>query len=74
VTGDPARSLETVRRFDPAAAIEGPALVLKVADAEERTPAIVAALVAAGAGVVEVRPEMPALEDVYLRLMGRQAG
>jgi hypothetical protein len=52
-------------------AIEGPALVLKVADAEERTPAIVAALVAAGAGVVEVRPEMPALEDVYLRLMGR---
>jgi len=74
VTGDPARSLETVRRFDPAAAVEGPALVLKVADAEERTPAIVAALVAAGACVVEVRPEMPALEDAYLRLMGRQAG
>jgi ABC-2 type transport system ATP-binding protein len=74
VTGDPARSLEAVRRFDPAAAIEGPALVLKVSDAEERTPAIVAALVAAGAGVVEVRPEMPALEDAYLRLMGRQAG
>ena len=48
--------------------------MLKVADAEERTPAIVAALVAAGAGVVEVRPEMPALEDAYLRLMGRQAG
>jgi ABC-2 type transport system ATP-binding protein len=74
VTGDPALGLETVRRFDPAAAIEGPALVLKVADVEERTPAIVAALVAAGAGVVEVRPEMPALEDAYLRLMGRQAG
>jgi len=70
VIGDPALSLETVRRFDPAAAIEGPALVLKVADVEERTPAIVAALVAAGAGVVEVRPEMPALEDAYLRLMG----
>ena len=29
-------SLETVRRFDPAAAIDGPALVLKVADAEAR--------------------------------------
>jgi len=70
VIGDPALSLETVRRFDPAAAIEGPALVLKVADVEERTPAIVAALVTAGAGVVEVRPEMPALEDAYLRLMG----
>jgi ABC-2 type transport system ATP-binding protein len=74
VTGDPARSLETVRRFDPAAAIEGPALVLKVADAEERTPAIVAALVAAGASVVEVRPEMPALEDAYLHLVGRPTG
>ena len=74
VTGDPARSLETVRRFDPAATIEGPVLVLKVVDAEERTPAIVAALVAAGAGVVEVRPEMPALEDAYLQLMSRQGG
>ena len=74
VTGDPARSLETVRRFDPEATIEGPALVLKVVDAEERTPAIVAALVAAGAGVVEVRPEMPALEDAYLQLMSRQGG
>ena len=74
VTGDPARSLETVRRFDPEATIEGPVLVLKVVDAEERTPAIVAALVAAGAGVVEVRPEMPALEDAYLQLMSRQGG
>jgi ABC-2 type transport system ATP-binding protein len=74
VTGDPARSLETVRRFDPAATIEGPVLVLKVVDAEERTPAIVAALVAAGAGVVEVRPEMPALEEAYLKLMSRQGG
>ena len=74
VTGDPARSLETLRRFDPAAAIEGAALVVNVVDAEERTPAIVAALVAAGAGVVEVRPEMPALEDAYLHLMSHQAG
>jgi hypothetical protein len=30
----------------------------------------VAALVAAGAGIVEVRPETPALEDVYLHLVG----
>jgi ABC-2 type transport system ATP-binding protein len=71
VTGNQDRSLEIVRRFDPAAAIEGPALVLKVTDAEQQTAAIVAALVAAGAGVVEVRAEMPALEDVYLRLVGK---
>ena len=50
-------------------AIEGPALVLKVANGEEQIPSIVAALVKAGAGIVEVRPEMPALEDVYLHLM-----
>ena len=71
VTGDPSRSLDTVRRFDPAAAIEGPALVLRVANGEEQIPSIVAALVKAGAGIVEVRPEMPALEDVYLHLMRR---
>jgi ABC-2 type transport system ATP-binding protein len=69
VTGDPSRSLDTVRRFDPGAAVEGPALVLKVASGEEQIPSIVAALVKAGAGIVEVRPEMPALEDVYLHLM-----
>jgi ABC-2 type transport system ATP-binding protein len=70
VTGDPSHSLDTVRQFDAAAAIEGTALVLRVADAGRQTPAIVAALVAAGAGIVEVRPEMPALEDVYLHLVG----
>jgi len=69
VTGDPSKSLKTIRRFDAAAAIEGATLVLRVADAEQQAPAIVAALVAAGAGVIEVRPEMPALEDVYLHLM-----
>lgn len=71
VTGDPSRSLDTVRRFDPGAAIEGPALVLRVANGEEQIPSIVTALVKAGAGIVEVRPEMPALEDVYLHLMRR---
>jgi ABC-2 type transport system ATP-binding protein len=71
VTGEPSRSLDTVRRFDPGATIEGPALVLTVANGEEQIPAIVAALVKAGAGIVEVRPEMPALEDVYLHLMRR---
>jgi ABC-2 type transport system ATP-binding protein len=69
VAGDPSRSLDTVRRFDPGAAIEGPALVLRVANGEAQIPAIVAALVKAGAGIIEVRPEMPALEDVYLHLM-----
>ena len=38
------------------------------------TPALVAALVAAGAQILEVRAEMPALEDVYVHLMGADGG
>jgi ABC-2 type transport system ATP-binding protein len=70
VAGDPADHLETVRRFDPAAAVDGVALSLHPSDPERETPELVAALVAAGARVLEVRPEMPALEDVYLHLTG----
>ena len=38
-------------------------------DAEQSTPALLRILVAAGIDVVEVQPELPALEDVYLHLM-----
>jgi hypothetical protein len=34
----------------------------------------VTALVAAGAQILEVRAEMPALEDVYLHLVGGTSG
>ena len=37
---------------------------------DRETPQLVDALVAAGARVLEVQPEMPALEDVYLHLVG----
>jgi ABC-2 type transport system ATP-binding protein len=60
---------ETIRRIDPSATFDGDACLVSIADARRDTPAVVAALVAAGAQIVEVRPEMPALEDVYLRLM-----
>jgi ABC-2 type transport system ATP-binding protein len=50
--------------------VEGSTLTLRLADPERQTPALVAALVAAGAKIQEVRAEMPALEDVYLHLMG----
>jgi ABC-2 type transport system ATP-binding protein len=69
VAGDPARFLATAQRLDPHAAIDGTALVLTVDDAERRAPAVVAALVGEGAEIVEVRPETPPLEDVYLHLM-----
>jgi ABC-2 type transport system ATP-binding protein len=44
-------------------------LTVQLADPDRETPAVVAALVSAGARLLEVRPEMPALEDVYLHLM-----
>ena len=67
--GEPARFLEVVKGIDPLAAIDGPLIVATPSDLQRDTPAVVAALVAAGARVLEVRPEVPALEDVYLHLM-----
>ena len=69
VAGAPSSQLTTVRQFDPQALVEGHALVLTLPQAETETPRLVNALVAAGAQVIEVRHEMPALEDVYLRLV-----
>ena len=45
---------------------------LRVDRPRRDTPAIVAALAAAGARVLEVRPEMPPLEDVYMHLVGEK--
>jgi len=67
VEGDPSAFLSTVGAAR--AHIEGTHLVVSLERGEAETPAIVAALVAAGARIVEVRPEMPALEDVYLQLV-----
>jgi ABC-2 type transport system ATP-binding protein len=69
VVGEPVKLLTVARRFDPEAAIDGPTLAIRVGDEAVRTPALVSALVAAGAEILEVRQEMPALEDVYLHLV-----
>jgi ABC-2 type transport system ATP-binding protein len=53
---------------------EDSTMTLRLTEPERQTPALVAALVAAGAQILEVRAEMPALEDVYLHLMGETAG
>ncbi len=72
VSGDPAPHFQLVRSFDATASIEGHTIAMRLDNAEERTPEIVSALAAAGARIVEVRQEMPALEDVYLHLMDGQ--
>jgi ABC-2 type transport system ATP-binding protein len=73
VKGDPSVYLDTARAAAGAGAdvtVGAAALTLRLTEPERQTPALVAALVAAGAEVLEVRAEMPALEDVYLHLMG----
>jgi ABC-2 type transport system ATP-binding protein len=72
VTGDPSPHFQLVRSFDATASIEGHTIAMRLDHAEERTPEVVSALAAAGARIVEVRQEMPALEDVYLHLMDEQ--
>ena len=45
-------------------------LRIRTHDVTRDTPAIVRRLVEAGASILEVRPELPHLEDVYLALVG----
>jgi hypothetical protein len=73
LAGDPSAYLDATRAALPDVvdfAADGTALTLRLSAPERQTPILVAALVAAGARVLEVRAEMPALEDVYLHLMG----
>ncbi len=69
-SGEARRWLETIRPLTQSAEADGPFLIVTVSQVEAETAALVAALVAGGAAVLEVRPEVPALEDVYLDLIG----
>ena len=70
--GDVNGMMPLLRRFDPDATVDNGAVVIRVTDLERDTPAIVASLASAGARVLEVRPEMPPLEDVYMHLVGEK--
>jgi ABC-2 type transport system ATP-binding protein len=54
------------------ATAERTVLRVELTNPDEQTPALVDALVAAGARIIEVRPEVPGLEEVYLSLVGRR--
>ncbi|HEY9462434.1 MAG TPA: ABC transporter ATP-binding protein [Vicinamibacterales bacterium] len=51
--------------------VEGPALLVGIANSAMTTPEVVRRLVEAGAGIETVMPEEPPLEDVYLKLLNR---
>jgi len=77
VAGDPSAYISVIQSIvgpAVAVAVERSSIALQLAHPERQTPAIVAALVAAGAQILEVRAEMPALEDVYVHLMGADGG
>ena len=69
VAGLASACLSAARSFDRSAAVDGQLLILRVPDPERDTPALVRAVVEAGAEILEVRPETAALEDVYLHLL-----
>jgi ABC-2 type transport system ATP-binding protein len=70
VGGDAAPLLHIVRTVDPAAVADGSTLTFTVEHGDRDTASIVRGLVLAGADVLEVQPEIPALEDAYMRLVG----
>jgi ABC-2 type transport system ATP-binding protein len=74
VGGTADRFLGVAGRLAIRATADGSLLHVELTDPDERTPALVEALVAAGARILEVRPEMPGLEDVYLGLVERGNG
>jgi ABC-2 type transport system ATP-binding protein len=53
--------------------IDGHELSMVLEHPDEGPPAVIRALVDAGAEIREVFDEQPALEDVYLKLLGAQA-
>jgi ABC-2 type transport system ATP-binding protein len=61
-------------RVGSAARIEGSTLSVVLQRPDEDTPRLVRALVEAGAPVREVTEERPPLEEVYLRIVEKQAG
>jgi len=71
LTGDAEPFTDALRRAGAARVTASHhALSVDLADGRVSTPALVRALVAAGAEIESVMPEQPSLEQVYLRLVG----
>jgi ABC-2 type transport system ATP-binding protein len=73
VAGEASRFLGAARVFDSQASARGGELSIQLDDPERQAPAVVRALVTAGADILETHPERPALEDVYLHFVNANA-
>jgi len=73
LAGDAARFVDLLRTTAADVRANGCTLSIGVADVERTAPAVVRTLVGAGADVVSVVAEQAPLEDVYLRLLQRDA-
>jgi ABC-2 type transport system ATP-binding protein len=69
VAGPARLYVPALQAIDPSAAAEGSELTMGSPAYAPDVPNVVRALVNAGADVLEVRPEMPPLEEVYLHLV-----
>jgi ABC-2 type transport system ATP-binding protein len=69
VQGEASRYRAAAELLSPGVEVDGSELAFTVNDLERGTPLLVNRLIAAGAAILEVRPEMPVLEDVYLHLV-----
>jgi ABC-2 type transport system ATP-binding protein len=69
LSGDATRFLDTVRRFDIKADLDSGLVAARLENPDTQTPALIRTLVEAGADILDVRTEMPALEDIYLQLV-----
>jgi ABC-2 type transport system ATP-binding protein len=69
LAGDPEPFVAAARAIAPSTTMDDGLLTAMARDIEQDTPRLVTALAAAGAQILEVRPDVPALEDVYLHLV-----
>ena len=72
VAGSAVPFVEAAQTFDPNALADGSTLMLTLVQPERDTPRLVRALVDRDAAILEIRHEMPALEDVYLQLVAQR--
>lgn len=72
VIGDASAWIETARPFAREVAAQGNTLSIRLVNPDEENPALISALVSAGARIAYVEPMTHSLEEVYLELIDNE--